>query len=160
MGLQALRPEARVQTTPLWDSLGHFHPLSVLSLSCGPKFPCWPPICFPLKPILFPDPLLGFPCLLPLRTASQGDLGQAPLSSRQAHARGGEGDSVVTFALFPPGLSPLEERCLSSAFCTAQSCYVSRSTPSVCLNGRLLCAWSCCVSDVPRPHFCPFLLIA
>lgn len=158
MGLQALRPEARVQTTPLWDSLGHFHPLSVLSLSCGPKFPCWPPICFPLKPILVPDPLLGFPCLLPNRQPGRPWASPTVLQASPCKGRGGRlsGDLCP----FPPELSPLEERCLSSAFCTAQSCYVSRSTPSVCLNGRLLCAWSCCVSDVPRPHFCPFLLIA
>lgn len=80
VGLQALRPEALVQISPpnphLWDSLGHFHPLSAAPLSAG-RFPFWPPICFPLKPILAPKPLLGFPQPFPFLTASQGDLGQA-----------------------------------------------------------------------------------
>lgn len=136
MGLQALRPEARVQTTPLWDSLGHFHPLSVLSFSCGPKFPCWPPICFPLKPILVPNPLLGFPCLLPLLTASQGDLGQTPLSSRQAHATGRGGRLSGDLCPFPSRagcpssclLYSSELLCVSKyTFCMASSCLLCGS---------------------------------
>lgn len=157
--------------TPLWDSLGHFHPLSVVSLSCDLKFPCWPSHLLPPQTHSGSKSSVRVSLSPSASNRQPGRPWASPCNGSEGMGRGtpycppgkpvqpcwggaGAGRGMeLSGDLFLQGLSPLEERWLNGRGVAIQL----RVRP-LWLNSRLLCGAGLLQSDVP--HVCPFLLVA